>query len=116
MIHTKEQWEKIGLLDTLPKERKDMAVKAFNAAIKFLTENETEEHKPFETVGFPVLIRIIREVDLSAEEVPQILQEVAVAMEEYDYNKFNGFYSIDVEMEFVVEFSEKKIEELKNRK
>lgn len=113
MIHSKEQWEKIGLLDTMPEERKDMAVEAFNAGVKFLTENETEEHKPFETVGFPVLIRIIKEVDLSAEEVPKLFQEVAVAMEEYDYNKFNGFPQIDVEMEFVQEFSFKKIEELK---
>ena len=115
MNHSKEQWEKIGLLDTIPEERKDMAVTVFNAVITHLTKNETEEHKSFETIAFPILIRILREVDLSVEEAIQMLGELDVAVEKYDFNKFNGFYDIDVEMEFVVEFAEKKLEELKKR-
>ncbi len=114
--YSREKWEGIGLLETIPEERKDRVVRVLNIVLKKLLDNETDEHKSMETISFPIFLRIVKEVDVSDEEVIKILGEIEPAVENYDFNKFGGFIHIDTEMEFVHEFSEKKLEELKNRK
>ena len=118
MNYSRKKWEEIGLLETTPEDRKDATAKVLNIALKYLLDKEEEEKnvqtpRPFETLGIPVLVRIMREVNLSDDEVITILDEMEPAMKAYDFSKFNG-YPIDVEMEFCHEYSTNKLEQLKN--
>jgi len=119
MEYTKEKWEEIGLLIGTPEDRKDKAVRVLNIGLKHLLDKQAKEknddtHRPFETMGIPILIRIVREVNLSDDEVVEILDDMEPAIERYDFNKFGGYAFIDTEMEFCHEYSTNKIEQLKN--
>jgi len=116
MNYSRKKWEEIGLLETTPEDRKDATAKVLNIALKYLLDKEeknVQTPRPFETLGIPVLVRIMREVNLSDDEVIRILDDIEPAIKAYDFNKFNGV-PIDLEMEFVAEYSEKELEKLKN--
>lgn len=115
MKHTKEQWEEIGLLLTVPEDRKDDATRMLNLALEYHLGGEAKEdkHKPFETIGFPILIKIIKEINLSDAEALEILKEIPSALKKYNTHQFDG-YPVDIEMEFAHRYCEDKIEQLKN--
>ena len=115
MKHTKEKWEEIGLLETVPEDRKDDATRMLNIALEYNLAEEAKEdkHRSFQTIGFPILIKIVKEVNISDAEALEILKEIPSALKRYDDHQFDG-YPVDIEMEFAHRYCEDKIEILKN--
>jgi hypothetical protein len=110
--YTIEQWEKLGLLENIPIERKPQVVNALNVALEYLLEKEKDGDKEeFETLPFPVLIRITKEIDLTNDQVLEIVNDCRLKFKEYDFNKFNNF-GMDYESFFTVEYADDKIKEL----
>jgi len=118
--YTREEWEKLGLLESTPDDRKDNVVKALNTSLHWMDEkHEATQDIPgfsdkYETMPIPIIVGIVKEVDVSDEGVRKICDEIVDAYEKYDFGKFNGI-PMDIEAEFMCEFRDKKVEELKNK-
>ena len=111
---TRNQWKEMGLLDGTSEEFEERATKAMNVAFLYMYDKREEgKSEQFELLPLMVISRVIRSVDITDEEVLEICKEVEAALETYDFNKFMGYSSIDVEAEFVAEFVDRKLEELK---
>jgi len=115
MEHSREQWENFGILETVPEKHKDNATRMLNLALMHYLRKEAKEDKqrPFETIGFPILIKIIQEVNLSDAEALEILKELPSALKKFNDHQFDG-YPVNIEFEFAYLYCEDKIEQLKN--
>jgi len=119
MEWNREKWEEIGVLVGIPEDRKDVVAYAMTVAFNWIEERNKEADAKFQHEVLPIEVvnRIARTIDLTDEEILKICEEVHPARDGYDFNKFNyvGGNTIDCEAEFVGEFCDKKIEQLKNR-
>jgi len=115
MEWNRKKWEEIGVLVGIPEYRKDIVAYAMTVAFNWIEQNMSGcQH---EVLPIEVVNRIARTIDLTDEQILEICKEVHPAHDGYDFNKFNyvGGNTIDYEAEFVGEFCDKKIEQLKNR-
>ena len=121
---TQIQWENTGLLEEFTKDRKLVATHAFNVVFKWLEEHreEPEQDIPgftgqYETLPLDVIHKIIKNVDLTDQEILEICNEVHIAFDKFDITEIlkHTYSTIDAEAEFVAEFSEKKINQYKNK-
>ena len=113
---TRNQWKEMGLLDGTSEEFEERATKAMNVAFLHMYDSHEEGKEQFELLPLMVISRVIRSVEMTDKEALEICKEVETATKTYDFNQFNGYSSIDVEAEFVAEFVDKKLEELKKEK
>jgi hypothetical protein len=110
--YTREKWEDLGLLETIPEDRKDKAVHALNLSCKWTSDKTINPDEIYETLPISIILLIIKKIDLSDEEVLNICKEVRPAVEAYDFGKFNGISSLGLECEFMHEFTEYQINKL----
>jgi len=118
-----ERWEKIGLLEGIIDERKEKVANALEYVLKFLKNKKN--HIPtitgdFETMIFPTIYRIVREIDITEEELVDIIHKCKNEYDDFSNNenkhsflveKFNITpISEDYEAEFCNAFSNKTIE------
>ena len=114
---TRNQWKEMGFFDGTSEEFEEKATKAMNVAFFFMKDKHEEgKSEQFELLPLMVISRVIRSVEMTDKEALEICKEVETATKTYDFNQFNGYSSIDVEAEFVAEFVDKKLEELKKEK
>jgi hypothetical protein len=112
---TKKNWERIGFLEELPEDRKDMVVNCFNLAIKWVTDDTLVRGKrqgELETLVLPIMYRIAKVVDLTESQVIEILKDFYHAWLSFDPTKDEK--SADPELHFVKTFCESKINQYKN--
>ena len=110
---TRNQWKEMGLFDGTGEEFEVKATKAMNVAFLFMYDKHEEGKEKYELLPLMVIHRLIRSIDMTDDEALEICKEVETAVERYDFNTFDGYSSIDVEAEFVAEFCDNKLEELK---
>jgi len=118
MEFTTEQWEKIGLLEGISEDRKDVVAHALTVAFNWIDKRHDEQNEiQHEVLPIEVIHRIARTIDLTDEEILKICEEVHPARDGYDFNKFNyvGGNTIDYEAEFIAEFCDEKIEQYKQK-
>ena len=71
-----EKWKLIGVLEDIPEERHENAVNVLNTTLKFINElSLTSPKENFETAPIMVMIRILRELDISTEQAIEIIKE-----------------------------------------
>jgi len=110
--YTREKWEEIGLLESTPEDRKDKVVNALNILMKTVEINQIHsDDTQFETIPFPVVIRIISAVDVEEVEIPRLYHEIRTAFKKFNTQGMN----LDYETEFAYDYANKKIEELKQK-
>ena len=108
MEYTKEQWEKIGLLDGISEDRKEIVSHAMTLAFNWIdSQPKPEQDIPGfqpETLPLEVVRRITMSVDLTDEEILKICEEVGPAHDRFDFGVFVGYPGIDAECEFQFDF------------
>jgi hypothetical protein len=110
---TKEEWEKIGVLELTPEDRKDKVVNALNIAVKWLIEFpiNIDTTADYINVIVPVVIvRIANNVDISEDEVLMICKEINIAYKNFDPSTLPD--STDPDAEFFRAFCDAKINQL----
>lgn len=113
--YTREKWEEIGLLESIPEDRKDKAASALNISLKWVNDNSINSDLDVETLPLSIILLIIKEVDICDDEVLNICKEVRPAVKAYDFGKFNGISPLGLECEFMREFADHQIEKLKQK-
>jgi hypothetical protein len=107
-----ERWSKTGMLDGLPEDRKEMVATSFEFLLNYLVENDISNNGDIESLSFPIIRRIGAVVDITTDDIENIVQEIKEQY--YEYNTFDEeLYENDKELAFCTEFSEKKINEMK---
>jgi hypothetical protein len=74
-----EKWTNIGVLEFTPDDRKEAVANALEFAYKILIEkqnNDVNFDAQLETIPFPIISRIVREIDLTEEEILEIIKTV----------------------------------------
>ncbi len=92
-------WNKTGLLETIPEERKLLVSNSLELLTKYLIGSGNDENR-FVTLIIPIFCRIGREVDFGINDFFQIIKEVQ--------NEIKDVQSNEEEI-FVAEYSERKI-------
>ena len=115
-----KQWEAIGILEGIPEDRKDVVAHALTVAFNCVDKKHNKQNQnkfQYEVLPIEVIRRIVKEINLTDEEILKICEEVHPARDGYDFNKFNyvGGSTIDYEAEFIAEFSDEKIKQYKNK-
>lgn len=115
---TKKQWEEMGLLEGFTEDRKIAATHAFNYVFNWIEERHKEEDtNQYELLPLHVIHRMIKDVDLTNQQILEVCDEVHAAFDKFDIAEVlkHTYSTIDAEAEFVAEFSEKKIIDYKNK-
>jgi hypothetical protein len=102
-------WKANGFLKNVPDKEK-YATDVLNFTVDYLGEN-----LGFVSDGliFPVIIRILREYTPIKSEIIEIIKELS-AEGCYDRSKYTCYSEIDCEAEFIGEYCENKLKQLKN--
>jgi hypothetical protein len=114
--YTREKWEEIGLLSGIPEDRKDNVVNALNVAVKGMTENLGRVQN--ETIPIPVIMKIVRTVDVPDEDIPRLCNEILEEYNKHDFEKDKAnadYMNIDYEAMFLSKFADMKIEQYKQK-
>ena len=119
MDYTREDWERIGLLEGVSEDRKEMVSHAMTKAFNWIDQksDKSEQDIPgfqHEVLPLEVVRRIAISIDLTDREIIQICEDVGPAHDKYDFSQFGG-YDITAECEFQFTYCDGKIEELKNK-
>lgn len=109
---TNEDWYSTGLLENTPDNRKEITIKWFNYATNVMNEISSNDEE-YETLIYSIITRIIREIDVSSDDIKEIINEVKSKYNSIDYSL--NYFNIDTEAEFTANYSENKINELKNK-
>jgi hypothetical protein len=109
---TNEDWYSTGLLENTPDNRKEITIKWFNYATNVMNEISSNDEE-YETLIYSIITRIIREIDVSSDDIKEIINEVKSKYNSIDYSL--NYFNIDTEAEFTTNYSENKINELKNK-
>lgn len=109
-----KKWQSLGLLENTPNERKEFVANSLELLTAYLLHiNDDNDDGIYQTMIYPILVRIGREVDFGINDFMLILNEV---MNEILLIKYDENSDIDYEELFCNEYSNKKIEELKKIK
>jgi len=107
-----DDWYSTGLLENTPDDRKEITIRWFNYATNIMKEISSDDCA-YETLIYPILTRIIREVHINGDDVKNIINEVKIQYSNIDYN--SHYYNIDAEAEFTSSYSENMINKIKSR-
>jgi len=107
------KWENLGLLKDMPEEKKSKCAHIFEQIFKFLVNSEiTNEH--VENTVFPIVYRIVREVDVETEiNFFDIITAVTNNMS--DFNDMSEQEQYVQEGDFTVKITNIITERLKNK-
>ncbi len=114
--YSKEKWEMLGFLESVPENRKDKVVESMNFATNWLShlnDNSDEDTSEIETITLPVILRIALQVDLTKAEVLETCKELRQQWVKFDRTRFPK--SVDPEAAFCKSFAEMKINQYKNK-
>lgn len=112
--YTIKDWEKMGLLVGIHKDKQNYASNVFNFVLNNLTLLESfSDDKNQNNLIFSVVHRIIKDVVLTKNDIKMIMREVR---KEYKQENYECMTTIDCEAQFISEYSERKIKELRNEK
>lgn len=119
--YTRKDWERIGFLEDTPEERKDNVANVLNILMKTVIENQIHsDDTQFETMPFPVVIRIVNAVDVPDEDISRLYHEICMAFKKFStpenlakvYGEHEGM-NLDYETEFAYDYANRKIEQYK---
>lgn len=134
-LNTLERWDKIGILEGLSDEKKILAANCFEFTIKYLlnSDNNTLEDSDnntledlelstlkdlkLATIVFPIIYRIIREVEIGVNDLMFIIKNTKDNIPNLiDYLNNNIDEYIDYEAEYCIDLANELIKYFKNNK
>jgi len=134
-LNTLERWDKIGILEGLSDEKKILAANCFEFTIKYLlnSDNNTLEDSDnntledlelstlkdlkLATIVFPIIYRIIREVEIGVNDLMFIIKNTKDNIPNLiDYLNNNIDEYIDYEAEYCIDLANELILHIKNNK
>ena len=98
---THKKWEELGLLDGLHDNRKKDVAKAFTIIYEYVESNPSTDGQ-YETLAFPIIRRIVGNIDLTREEIIQVIKESREAFK--IFVPPDNCFLMDVEPEFTNKF------------
>jgi len=101
----------MGVIDNIPKKKKEKAVELLNYTVDYIIESEEQNLTNIETVVLPIIIRLIIETNINISDVKKILKEIT---EEY-LDICSSMTPLESDIIYIDEFTKKKIKELKNK-
>jgi predicted phosphoadenosine phosphosulfate sulfurtransferase len=114
---TLKEFEDFGLLAELPENRKEMAVRSFNIAIKWVTDHSlviTDDRMgEIEVIILPLFYRIAKVVDLTEVQVLETCKEFCHSWLNADMTRYVKL--VDPEAAFIKTFAEMKINQYKTK-
>jgi len=114
----KHHWEKIGLLDNVPEDKKNYFNNAFDFTLNYLlSDHELSNDGTPETLIFPIIRRIGIEYEISNDEIIEMINELPEKYKDFQDNilphiMLHSYSTIDAEAEFGSLYVENKIKEL----
>ena len=121
MDYTREDWERIGLLEDISEDRKDMVAHAMTVSFNWIDnqpkpEQDISGHQN-ETLPLLAAHRVAKSINLTDDEILEISKEVGSAYEKFliDFDELTVYSYIDIECEFLSHYCDNKIEEYKNK-
>ena len=105
------KWKEIGLLDGIPEDRHENAVKIFNVTLNHLIKIQ-QPNEQYETAPMMVIHRILRVIDINEKQTLEIIDDFKkVKFHELD----DAFPFLDAEAlmcEHIALYAEMKLKEL----
>lgn len=110
MCENLKKWESLGLLDKTNDNRKEFVSNSLELLVSYLNHiyDESNDGK-YESIMFPIVTRIGNSIDFGINDFINIINEVRSEF-------VNDNNSEDMELKFVENFCEKKINQLKKYK
>ena len=117
-LSTLERWNKMGILEGLSDDKKLLTANSFDFTLKFLMNSEEYQgDSKFETIVFPIIRRVINEVEIGVNDLMFIIKNT----KDNTPNMINGLNNntipyIDYEAEYCVALADELILQIKNNK
>lgn len=108
-----KNWEKLGLLVKTPEERKEFITNSFELLLAYLnSEYNEQDDGRFQTIIFSIFALIGNKIDFSINNFFIIINEVNLGVLNLKHDENSD---VDEELIFCREYSENKINELRNQ-
>jgi hypothetical protein len=119
-VKRKHNWEKLGLLDITPIERKEYVASVLDKALTFAIKNEDfpvnfddNDEGIINLIFFPIILGIVNKININDNQIKDIYFEIMNKYnDEYKNNLSNNFLMDDNDAKICNSFFENKIEEL----
>lgn len=108
--YTIEQWTSIGLLNTVPIDRKQLVTNKLNYVYNYLI-NDIDDHWDILIWIFPIIIRITKVIDINNNQIIEIINEIIKKRKKF-LIKTPLHLENNLEKEFVKDYCNNKIKSL----
>lgn len=107
-----QRWERIGMLEYVPEDRKEKVANAFELILETLKKRENSKEQDisgitsqYETVPFPIIQRILMKTDINEDEILGIINDSIIECKKFvETSELKYMNYIDIECEFIADY------------